>query len=152
MKKLIIFCFIIISAFIFSGCQLSTPNTPSNSETFNNPSVSSVSVEVKPPQSPVIQPLPPASQAAAVINFSHEGETINWDSRTETYTQDWTLLWGKPGNPAVVTKLIFNAGSLCNLGQGYEVCDKNKLNNGDRARVDGQGTETEVIVVKLEKI
>ena len=143
MKKFVAFCFLIISAFILSSCQLPNSN---QSETFENPLG-----EVESPPASVVQPIPSANQPVE-INFSHEGETINWDSRTEKYTEDWILLWGKPGNPAVTTKLIFNAGSQCNLGQGYQLCRKDKLNNGERVRVEGQGNETEVIVVKLEKI
>ena len=86
------------------------------------------------------------------VNFSEEGNILNWDSQTESYTQDWTLLYEKPTNPALSVKLIFNENSICDLGEGEGICDKSLLNNGDRAKVDGFNSNRQVIVIKLKKL
>lgn len=86
------------------------------------------------------------------VNFSEEGNILNWDSQTESYTQDWTLLYEKPTNPALSVKLIFNESSMCDLGQGEGICDKSLLNNGDRAKVDGFNSNRQVIVINLKKL
>jgi len=86
------------------------------------------------------------------VNFSETGNTLNWDSQTESYTDEWTLLYEKPGNPAIAVKLKFDENSICNTGAGDEACDKNKLNNGDMAQVKGNKTGDTVTVIKLEKL
>jgi hypothetical protein len=77
---------------------------------------------------------------------------FNWDSQTESYTKDWTLLYEKPGNPAISVKLVFTKSSLCDLGKGKMVCDKNKLNNGDQAKIEGNRKNQEVTVINLTKL
>ena len=86
------------------------------------------------------------------INFSEAGNILNWDSQTESYTDEWTLLYEKPSNPAIAVKLKFDENSICNTGAGDELCDKNKLNNGDMAQVKGNRIDDTVIVIKLEKL
>jgi len=86
------------------------------------------------------------------VNFSEEGNILNWDSQTESYTQDWTLLYEKPTNPALSVMLIFNESSVCDLGQGEGICDKSLLNNGDRAKVDGFNSNRQVTVINLKKL
>jgi hypothetical protein len=85
-------------------------------------------------------------------NFTETGNILNWDSRTESYTEDWTLLYEKPGNPAISVKLVFNEASLCDLGEGAKVCNKSEFNNGDRAKVEGNRNNGEVIVISLSKL
>ncbi|MFH1566122.1 MAG: hypothetical protein ABIB98_02920 [bacterium] len=108
-------------------------------------------------QKPALLPVVPSAQPVATpktleINFTETGEIINWDSRTESYTENWTLLYAKPGNPAISVKLIFNETSLCDLGEGGKVCDESKFNNGDRARVEGNKNNGEVTVITLTKL
>ena len=93
------------------------------------------------------------SEAPLEVNFSEEGNILNWDSQTESYTENWTLLYEKPSNPALSVKLIFNENSMCDLGEGEEgICDKSLLNNGDRAKVDGFRSNSQVIVINLKKL
>ena len=93
------------------------------------------------------------SEAPLEVNFSEEGNILNWDSQTESYTENWTLLYEKPSNPALSVKLIFNENSICDLGEGEEgICDKSLLNNGDRAKVDGLYNNREIIVINLKKL
>jgi hypothetical protein len=87
-------------------------------------------------------------QQALEINFTETGNILNWDSQTESYTEDWTLLYEKPGNPAISVKLVFDENSLCD----GEVCDTSKLNNGDRAKVEGNRSGDEVTVINLAKL
>jgi hypothetical protein len=88
----------------------------------------------------------------ATINFSQSGNVLNWDSRTESYTEDWTLLYEEPGNPALSVKLVFDENSRCDVGEGEEVYDRSKLNNGDRAKIEGNKSDGEVTVVTLKKL
>lgn len=103
----------------------------------------------KPTPPPILAPIPKPSLE---INFSEVGNILNWDVQTESYTDDWTLLYEKPGNPAISVNLNFNENSLCDIGEGDELCDKNKFSNGDRAKVEGNRVNNKVTVIKLEKI
>lgn len=94
----------------------------------------------------------PTTKPPLEVNFSETGNILNWDSQTESYTDEWTLLYEKPGNPAIPVKLKFDKNSLCNLGEEEEPCDKSKLNNGDRAKVEGNKIDDTVTVIKLEKL
>lgn len=104
------------------------------------------SLPAMPTELPTIPPKTPE------INFTETGNLLNWDSQTESYIDDWTLLYEKPGNPAISVKLVFNDGSLCDFGEGIKVCDKSKLNNGDRAMVEGSRNNGEVTVINLIKL
>ncbi len=94
----------------------------------------------------------PSPKPPMEVNFTETGNTLNWDSRTESYLDEWTLLYEKPTNPAISVKLEFDENSLCNLGEGEEPCDKNKLNNGDLSQVKGNRVADTVTVIKLEKL
>ncbi len=94
-------------------------------------------------ESPTAEP-----QQALEVNFTETGNVLNWDSQTESYTEDWTLLYEKPGNPAISVKLVFDENSLCD----GEVCDTSKLNNGDRVKVEGNRSGGEVTVISLTKL
>lgn len=101
------------------------------------------------PAMPSASELPTAEpQQALEVNFTETGNILNWDSQTESYIEDWTLLYEKSGNPAISVKLVFDENSFC----GEEVCDTSKLNNGDRAKVEGNRSGGEVIIVKLTKL
>lgn len=102
---------------------------------------------------PVVPPVQPtATPTSLEINFTETGNILNWDSQTESYTENWTLLYEKPGNPAISVKLVFDKNSICELGEGEKVCDKSELNNGDRAKVEGNKSNNEVVVIKLKKL
>lgn len=103
----------------------------------------------KPTPVPILEP---TTRSSLEINFSEVGNILNWDVQTESYTDDWTLLYEKPGNPAISVKLNFNENSVCDIGEGDELCDKNKFSNGDRAKVEGNRTNDTVTVIKLEKL
>lgn len=108
-------------------------------------------------QKPVSLPATSSTQPTVAlktleINFTETGNILNWDSQTESYTEDWTLLYEKPGNPAISVKLVFNEASLCDLGEGEKVCDKSEFNNGDRAKVEGNRNNGEVTVINLTKL
>lgn len=96
--------------------------------------------------------LPNVAPKTLEINFSETGNLLNWDSQTETYTENWTLLYEKPGNPAISVDLVFNEASFCDLGEEKKLCDKSKLNNGDRAQVEGNKNNKEVMVINLKKL
>jgi len=100
------------------------------------------------PTIPLVKPL----KEPLEINFTETGNILNWDSRSESYTENWTLLYEKPGNPAISVKLVFNEASFCDLGEGRQICDKNKLNNGDRAKVEGNRNNEEVVVINLTRL
>jgi hypothetical protein len=106
----------------------------------------------KPTSSPAISSPVPTTTPTLEVNFTETGNILNWDSQTESYTEDWTLLYEKPGNPAISVKLLFNEASLCNLGEGEKVCDKSELSNGDRAKVEGSRSNNKVVVIKLKKL
>jgi len=93
----------------------------------------------------------PTPEPELEVNFSEAGNILNWDSRTESYTDEWTLLYEKPGAPALSVELNFNEDSVCDLGTGDEPCDQGQLNNGDRANIEGHRTDGEVAVIRLEK-
>lgn len=97
------------------------------------------------------EPTPEPTQTLEV-NFSQAGNILNWDSQTESYTDEWTFLYEKPGNPAISLKLVFSQSSLCNIGEGEKVCDKGELNNGDRVELEGSRVGDKVTVIKLEKL
>lgn len=106
----------------------------------------SVSLPAKQTELPIVSPKTPE------INFTETGELLNWDSRTESYLDEWTLLYAKPGNPAISVRLIFNEESLCDFGEGMKVCDKSKFNNGDRVMVKGSRKNDEITVINLTKL
>jgi hypothetical protein len=105
-----------------------------------------------PTANPSVSEQPAARQGALEINFTETGNILNWNAQTESYMEEWTLLYEKPGNPAISVKLVFNDDSLCDLGEGESVCDKAKLSNGDRAKVEGNMKNGEVTVVNLTKL
>lgn len=96
--------------------------------------------------------LTPEPTQALTINFSQAGNILNWDSQTETYADEWTLLHEKPGNPALSVNLIFNENSICDVGQGEKVCNKGELNNGDRVELEGNRVGDTVTVIRLKKL
>ena len=97
-------------------------------------------------------PTPTSSPQILPINFTETGNLVNYDSQTESNVSDWTLLYEKPGNPAISAKLAFSEASLCDLGEGPVSCDKSKLTNGDRAKVEGNNNNGVVTVIKLTKL
>jgi len=94
---------------------------------------------------------PTAAPKILKVNFTETGNILNWDSQTESYLEDWILLYEKPGNPAISVNLVFNEASFCDLSEGRKVCDKSKLNNGDRAKIEGNKNNGEVTVINLTK-
>jgi hypothetical protein len=90
----------------------------------------------------------PSPVAATQVNFSKTGNILSWDSKTESYAKEWTFLYDEPGALALNVKLIFNANSICNLGEGDSNCDQ-KFNNGDTVSVEGFEDGGKVVVTKL---
>ncbi len=86
------------------------------------------------------------------INFTKTGSILNWDSQTETYTENWILLYEEPGKPALSVKLVFNENSFCTISQEEKICDKADFNNGDRAEVRGHRKDKIVIVTSLIRL
>jgi len=82
-------------------------------------------------------------------NFSKRGVILNWDSRTESYTKEWTFLYDEPGALALNVKLIFNEKSICNLGKIDMKCDPSKLTNGTVTSVEGFEDKGKLLVTKL---
>lgn len=115
--------------------------------------------EVRPEQKRIefgVQPeetgLPtPESGQPLEVNFSEAGNILNWDPETESYTEDWTLLYEKPGAPALSVKLVFNENSVCVLGKGEWPCDQADLSNGDRVELQGNRVGGEVTIIRLRK-
>lgn len=93
----------------------------------------------------------PESTQTLEVNFFEAGNILNWDPETESYTEDWTLLYEKPGAPALSVKLIFDGNSVCVLGKGEWPCDQVELNNGDRVELQGNRVGDEVTVIRLRK-
>jgi hypothetical protein len=101
-------------------------------------------------------PLTLADKTGASIilpeNFTETGEIINWDGRSESYTNNWHLNYSKPGYNVIAVDLQFNSDSLCNFGFGYESCLERmpqNENNGQRFKVEGYKNENKVTVKKL---
>lgn len=114
------------------------------------PESEEVELPEKPTPSPAIAPAS-APSPSPEINFVQEGNILNWDAASETYTENWRLLYEAPGNPALSVDLIFDENSLCDLGQGEEVCVLQKLTNGERARIEGSREGAQVLVINLIK-
>lgn len=94
----------------------------------------------------------PQISPVLIENFDKTGNLTDWDANAEKQTGDWILLYEEPGRSAIVANLVFSAFSRCNLGNGEEVCDKNKLELGAIARVQGDEKNGVVTVIKLTKI
>jgi len=120
---------------------------PVNSPEIQSP-ISSNSEETDAP----IEEVEPQISPVLIENFDKTGNLTDWDASVEKQTGDWTLLYEEPGRPAIVANLAFNAFSQCDLGNGEEVCDKNKLELGIMARVQGDEKNGVVTVIKLTKI
>ncbi|MGI5827625.1 MAG: hypothetical protein ACOX6V_01230 [Patescibacteria group bacterium] len=99
--------------------------------------------EILPSNSPVIQPHD---------NFEETGTLVNFDSATETETDYWSFVYEKPGSPALKMKLEFTDKSVCVISETETPCDKAKLNNGDRVKVEGIKTDSDVTVHKLQTV
>ncbi|HUV46917.1 MAG TPA: hypothetical protein VMW29_02165 [Candidatus Bathyarchaeia archaeon] len=105
--------------------------------------------------SPSLIPTPSPSSSPAetlTVNFSQTGNALNWDSKTESYTEEWKLLYEAPGNPSLSVNLVFGQNSVCDFGSGDEVCDKSKLSNGDLVKVEGNKAGDIVSIMKLKKL
>lgn len=88
----------------------------------------------------------------SVYGFVQEGNIKN--TATEDIELDeWTLIYEKPGAPALAKQLIVSTQSKCVFENTVTFCDTSKLEQGQRVKVmgheDGAGN---VIVERLEVV
>jgi len=94
----------------------------------------------------------PKMELPLEMNFSRTGTILNWDTESETYSKDWILLYEDPGNPAKSIGLVFDEESVCNLAKENMPCNKDLLNNGDSAMIEGHKQDNQLTVIKLQKL
>jgi len=86
------------------------------------------------------------SELLAKGNFSQKGTLIGQED-------GWVLMWDEPGRLALNVKLKFTDQSICLLGDEEKDCAL--LNMGPESyeyvSVEGDKTDNEVIVIKLEE-
>lgn len=124
-----------------------------NSQTTEKPQVHFSVPQASPSPTTATSATPSPSPVIALqTNFKKTGVTLDWDVATETNTNIWRFLWDEPGALALTVNLEFNQQSQCNLGSGYQACDKSKLVNGDTAEVEGNRSGDKVTVIKLKKL
>ncbi len=97
-----------------------------------------------PPQS---TPTPLPSESGKT-NFSVVGNLAAAEGKAGQGSEQWSLVYEAPGEPALKVKLVFKPASLCN-GQS---CSGFKLKAGDRVRVEGTKAGTEVTVNRLTRV
>jgi hypothetical protein len=85
-------------------------------------------------------------------DFSQTGNITNFDAASGRPVNFWTLLYEKPGAPALNTKLVFTSSSRCDLGDGSQSCEESSLVNGLRVSVSGITDQNQVIVSILSLI
>jgi len=73
------------------------------------------------------------------VNFSETGNITDWDEVVESYVDDWTLTYEKPGEPAIAVDLILDDDSVCVVANEEYVCGEilDKEFNGKRLHVQG---------------
>lgn len=64
----------------------------------------------------------------------------------------WKILYGEPGNPAVIATLNFNNRSQCDYGSGEQTCNEKHFENGMQVHVEGIKNGDEVTVIKLKVV
>lgn len=83
-------------------------------------------------------------------NFRQVGYLTNFDSLAEEETENWFLVYERPGKPALKVKLIFTSQSRC----GGEGCFQEAFENGQRVSILGSINKNldpaEVTVFTLE--
>lgn len=94
----------------------------------------------------------PKTELPPEVNFSESGNILNWDAQTESFTDEWTFLYEKPGDPALSVNLVFDGNSVCAVDKGEGPCDQTKLNNGDRVELWGNKVGDQVTVVRLKRL
>jgi len=110
-------------------------------------------IEAEAPAQPEDMPSPDGStgeQPSFVL--AKTGTILNWDSATETHTDDWYFLFDEPGAAASRVKLLLYDVSICDLEGDEAPCPEEGLDdsyNGRRATVDGIQVGDELTVSKL---
>ncbi len=85
-------------------------------------------------------------------DFNETGNITNFDAALGETTNEWRLVYEKPGQPAVTTPLVFDSDSRCDLGSGLKPCSLVALENGMRVTIEGLDNVNEVIVLQLTAV
>ena len=84
-------------------------------------------------------------------DFRNSGNVTNFDSSSETLTDEWYFVYESPGNPANRVRLIFDERSRCRLRDYSGGCDVSMFENGGSARIIGsrieEGVDVDTVLV-----
>lgn len=146
MKKTVVICFAVLIVLALSGCKNeTTPIEPADN----------IAAPADESQNQS-QPAEPEAPEALEVNYTRTGVALNWDSATESYTDNWKLLYDEMGSPAANRELIFSGASVCVIDGANVGCNQaiteNKLTNGATVKVEGNEAGGKVTVVKLTLI
>lgn len=102
----------------------------------------------QPAATPTVEPSVPQQLP---VDFSETGTILNWDAATEKPTDVWSLLYEKPGEPALKVTLKFEPKSTCSADGAAVTCDTSAFKNGDRVTLEGARDGATVTVASLTK-
>lgn len=106
---------------------------------------------IEPKDSEAVSEDTPKTGKSLPVNFSETGVILDWDAEKEINTGDWKFLYDKPGALALTVKIKLDEGSLCDMGQGEKICEKNEFVNGTTVMLEGNKVDDEVTVLKMSK-
>ncbi|OGZ35155.1 MAG: hypothetical protein A2174_01695 [Candidatus Portnoybacteria bacterium RBG_13_41_18] len=96
------------------------------------------------------EPIEGAASVVAANNFSATGNLTKNNPGMEKNV--WYLIYEKPGQAAISTKLLFSVDSICKLLTTEEICKTSKLTSGKRVRVIGNFVGRAVQVQRLTAV
>lgn len=94
----------------------------------------------------------PQSSNSPVNNFDENGNLTDGTRLLD----GWSLVYEKPGQPALKVKLVFSSNTLCRAGTNEIICfaisSDRFLSVGDRVRIEGQKIDDVIVVSRATKL
>jgi hypothetical protein len=99
----------------------------------------------------------PSNSVSAIPTIAADNQDviINGNLVENGSGSEWSLLYEEPGKSALKVDLKLTGESLCNLGNGFQICPSNEKDigeAGDRVSIEGIPDGNTLTVLKLEKI
>lgn len=126
MKKIFVILVIIVICYAVYRISRLSPNIGQSADLFKKPAT-----------------LIP-EQAADLIK---DGVIVQREENEETV---WKFIYEEPGAPVLQVMLDFNNRSLCDYGQGEQICNEKKFENGLRVHVEGNKNGDQLKVIRLK--
>lgn len=133
MKKIFVILVIIVIGYAVYRISRLSPNTGQSADLFKKPA------DVKKTMATLIP-----QQSA---NFIKDGVIVQKEENEETA---WKFIYEEPGAPVLQVMLDFNNRSRCDYGQGEQICNKKKFENGLRVHVEGNKNGDQLKVIRLK--